>query len=321
MSANPHSRFSEETLIAAGFPTISYAVLRVNQKNRSDERLLRPEDVEAYAYAVEDEDPWFFAPGPFGGPICHPTILANQALLLRHNHFVVPAGLHARMMFHFHRALPLGVRARTTGMVAEKYWRREKPYMATDFETRAEDGTLFVSGRFVQMLFAKDTAPPAGTTEGSNRAGEAVAVYDPSIQAAEGRSGSLTVGETLPAEQRTIQQRQIDIYSGVRPYSIHTDKAWAREKGFANTIAQGMMSTAYVSKLMTRAVGEGFVAGGAMEARFLRPVLCGDTLEIRGNVAGFTREPDGRPRAHITVAAHNQRGEQTMAGGASGICS
>ena len=320
MSSNPHSLFSEDTLRAAGFPTISYEVLEVRQKLRSGEAHMRPEDVEAYAYAVEDEDPWFFGPGPFGGPVVHPTILANQALLLRHNHFVVPAGLHARMIFRFQKAMPLGARVRTTGQINEKYWRRDKPYMATDFETRGEDGTLYTSGRFVQMLFAKDTAPASGSSAGSNRAGDAETAFDASIHSAEGRSGRLERGMALPALSRTLQQRQIDIYSGIRPFSIHTDEAWAKEKGFATTIAQGMMSTAYISTIMTTAVGEGFVEGGTMDAKFLKPVLCGDTLEISGTVAGFTREADGRIRCHASFAAHNQRGEQTMAGTASGLC-
>jgi acyl dehydratase len=320
MSANPHSLFSEETLRAAGFPTISYDVLVVGQKLRSGEAHLRPEDVEAYAYAVDDEDPWFFGPGPFDGATCHPTILANQALLLRHNHFVVPAGLHARMIFAFHQPMLLGARVRTTGQVNEKYWRRDKPYMATDFETRGEDGTLYVSGRFVQMLFAGATAPESGSTQGSNRAGDTPIAFDDSVNEAMGRSGKLVKGQVLPSLTRTLAQRQIDIYSGIRPFSIHTDEPWAREKGFATTIAQGVMSTAYISTIMTTAVGEGFVEGGTMDAKFLKPVLCGDTLEVSGTVAGFTWDDDGRVRAHVTLAAVNQRREQTMAGVASGGC-
>ncbi|MCA8926874.1 MAG: MaoC family dehydratase [Alphaproteobacteria bacterium] len=320
MAHNPDSLFSEETLSAAGFPTISYDVLAVGTDMRSDERHLRPEDTEAYAWAVEDEDPWFFGPSPFGGAVCHPTLLANQALLLRHNRFVVPAGLHARMVFRFHKAIPLGARIRTTGQVVDKYWRRDKPYMVTAFETRGDDGTLYTSGRFVQMLFAKDTAPASGSSAGSNRAGDAAPAYDDSIASAQGRDGVLERGQALPALSRTIVQRQIDIYSGIRPFSIHTDEDWARRKGFAATIAQGMMSTAYISTMLQRAVGAGFVEGGTMDAKFLKPVLCGDTLEVTGTVAGFTRDEDGRVRAHVTVAAHNQRGEQTMAGSASGVC-
>ena len=72
--------------------------------------------------------------------------------------------------------------------------------------------------------------------------------------------------------------------------------------------------------MMTQAVGEGFVEGGTMDARFLKPVLCGDTLTVTGQVQGFTRDEDGRVRSHAAFAATNQRGEQTMAGIASGRC-
>ena len=50
-------------------------------------------------------------------------------------------------------------------------------------------------------------------------------------------------------------------------------------------------------------VGEGFVVGGTMDARFLRPVLYGDTLEVTGTVDGFSRDGDGT-RAHVTIGAH-----------------
>jgi acyl dehydratase len=312
----PHPTFAPETLTAAGFPTISYDILDVGAAFRSDDQLIRPEDVETYAYAVEDYDPWFFAPGPFGGPIAHPTILANQALLLRHNHYVVPAGLHARMIYEFAGAIPLGARARTLGTLAEKYVRRDKPYMVTEFETATEAGERLVDGRFVQMLFKDETAPASGS---SRRPEPEPPAFDASIAKAEGRGGTLEVGHALPPLSRTLAQRQIDMYSGVRPLSIHTDPDWARAKGFRTTIAQGMMSTAYVSTLMTAAVGEGFVVGGRMDARFLRPVFCGDTLTVSGTVDGFSRE-DGRVRVHVTVAAHNQDGEQTLAASSSALC-
>jgi len=314
--AEPKASFSPETLAASGFPTISHDVLEEGMKFRSGDHLIRPEDVEAYAFAVEDHDPWFFAPGPFGGPIVHPTILANQALMMRHNHYFVPAGLHARMIYKFISAIPLGVRARTIGRLAEKYVRRDKPYMVTEYETASEAGDRLVAGRFVQMIFKDDTAPAAG----SGRRPEPEAPnFDPSIARADGRGGSLEAGQVLPSLTRTLRQRQIDIYSGVQPLSIHTDEEWARAKGFRTTIAQGMMSTAYVSTLMTTAIGEGFVVGGSMDARFLRPVYCGDTLVVTGTVAGFSRDKD-RTRVHVTVTAHNQGGEQTLAATGSALC-
>jgi acyl dehydratase len=308
--------YSPETLAASGFPTISFEILDVGLRFRSDDCLVRPEDVESYAYAIEDYDPWFFAPGPFGGPVAHPTFLANQALLMRHNHYVVPAGLHARMTYAFADAIRLGVRARTTGTLAEKYVRRDKPYMVTEYETATEEGERLVAGRFVQMLFKGDKAPASGS---SRRPEPEAPVFDAAITHGEGRAGRMECGQPLPALTRTIAQRQIDIYSGVRAHSIHTDEDWARAKGLRTTIAQGMMSTAYVSTLMTSAVGEGFVVGGRMDARFLRPVFRGDTLTVTGTVAAFTREQD-RTRVHVVVEARNQGGEQTLAATASALC-
>ena len=325
--------FDPDVLAAAGFVPISYDVLVVGEEFRSDDRLIRPEDVEAYAFAVEDRDPWFFGPGPFGGPVVHPTLLANQALFLRHSRYVVPAGLHARMTFEFVRPIPLGTRARTTGRLVDKYVRRDKPYMVTEYRTVDEaNGDVLVQGRFVQMLFSRDTAPPpgAGASPEGGAAGAATGehgaagppteepAHDPDIRSGGGRHGALVAGQALGPVVRTVTQRQIDAYSGVKPGSIHTDDEWARAKGLGTPIAQGMMSTAYVSTLMTGAVGAGFVAGGTMDVRFLRPVHRDDMLTVTGTVTGFVGD-GGRTRAHVVVAAHNQDREQTLAGTATGI--
>jgi acyl dehydratase len=135
------------------FRTLRYETLRVGEEFVSNDHVVTPEDIEAYAWAVDDHHPWFTGDSPFGGPIAHPTLLANQALMMRHNHYVVPGGLHARMEFEFVEPIRPGVRARSYGTVVDKYERRGKPYMVTEFTTKAEDGTVLVRGRFVQMLF------------------------------------------------------------------------------------------------------------------------------------------------------------------------
>lgn len=318
--APPPRRIRPEVAEAAGFPTIGLDRLTVGQEFRSDDRLIRPQDVEAYAAAIGDDDDLFFEPGPLGVPLAHPTLLANQALFLRHNHFTVPAGLHARMVFEFVAPIPLGTRARTIGRVVDTYRRRGKPYMVTGYETRSENGDLLVRGRFVQMLFDGDTAPAAGSDAGPRPEPERPPL-DPAVIAATGREGRpLGTGQALGPLTRTITQRGIDIYSGVKPGSIHTDPDWARAKGFADTIAQGMMTTAFVSNLMTDLLGMGFVAGGGMDVRFLRPVVCGDALTVTGTIDGFSADPGGGPPlVHASVQAVNQRGETTMAGSAWGV--
>ena len=83
------------------FRPLTYETLKVGEEFVSDEHLVTPEDIETYAFAVDDHHPWFFEDSPFGGPIAHPTLLGNQALRLRHSRYIVHAGLHAKMEFEF----------------------------------------------------------------------------------------------------------------------------------------------------------------------------------------------------------------------------
>jgi acyl dehydratase len=135
------------------FKKLTYEAVQVGEEFVSDEHLVTPEDIETYAFAVDDHHPWFSEASPFGGPIAHPTLLGNQALRLRHSRYIVHAGLHARMEFEFREPIRPGVRVRSRGRVVDKYERRGKPYMVTEFETADEDGTVLVRGRFTQMLF------------------------------------------------------------------------------------------------------------------------------------------------------------------------
>jgi len=129
---------------------------------------------------------------------------------------------------------------------------------------------------------------------------------------------TIAVGQELPSLVKEISQRQIDTYSGVRPNSIHTDEAWARKKGFRTTLAQGMMSTAYVSEMMTQLLGAGFIKGGTMSVAFIKPVYAGDRLAVHGVVKEM-RPESGGTRVVVDVWCENQQGEKTAAGQASGL--
>jgi acyl dehydratase len=136
------------------FKTISYEAVQVGEEFMSDDFLIKPEDIETFAYAVDDHNPWYSEDSPFGGPVAHPTLLGNQALLMRHSKYVVPAGLHAKMQFEFLEPLRVGMRVRSYGRVLDKYERRGRHYMVTQFETRDEDsGTVLTRGQFTQMIF------------------------------------------------------------------------------------------------------------------------------------------------------------------------
>jgi acyl dehydratase len=129
---------------------------------------------------------------------------------------------------------------------------------------------------------------------------------------------AVAVGQELPSLEKELSQRRIDVYSGVRPRSIHTDPEWAHAKGFRTTLAQGMMSTAFVSEMMTRLLGAGFVKGGTMSMAFIKPVYAGDRLTVHG-VVKETRPEGAGTRVVVEVWCQNQHGEKTAVGTASGL--
>lgn len=138
------------------FKPISYEAVTIGEEFTSDDFLIKPEDVDTYAYAVEDHHPWYFEDSPFGGKIAPPTLLGNQALSMRHSRYTIGAGLHAKMQFEFLEPLRAGMRVRSYGKVIDKYERRGRHYMVTAFETREEEtGAVLVRGQFTQMIFPK----------------------------------------------------------------------------------------------------------------------------------------------------------------------
>ena len=128
----------------------------------------------------------------------------------------------------------------------------------------------------------------------------------------------ITPGSELPPLRKTITQRQIDCYSGVRPQSIHTDLEWAKQKGFLRTLVQAMMSTAYVSQMMVQWLGAGFIQGGKISASFIKPVYEGETLTARA-VVKSVEDVAGRPHVTVECWCENEQGAKTLVGSASGF--
>jgi len=128
------------------------------------------------------------------------------------------------------------------------------------------------------------------------------------------------VGQALPSLVKDISQRRIDVYSGVKPRSIHSDEVWARQKGFRACLAQGMMSTAYVSQMMVKLLGPSFASGGTMSMAFIKPVYAGDRLTVHG-VVKDKQSDNGATHVVVEVWVENQHGEKTAVGHATGLVS
>jgi len=99
-----------------------------------------------------------------------------------------------------------------------------------------------------------------------------------------------------------VTQEDMTLYSG--PGNIHSDLEVAQRTGLDATIAQGVMTLAYASELMTRIWGPSWLERGQIEVKFTKPVFAGDTVTVRAE------ESEGA----YDVVAVNQNDETLMVG-------
>ncbi|MFQ5875838.1 MAG: MaoC family dehydratase, partial [Dehalococcoidia bacterium] len=62
--------------------------------------------------------------------------------------------------------------------------------------------------------------------------------------------------------------------------NIHTDPAFARSRGLPDVIADGSQTTAEISRVLTEFFGEGFLRGGSLSTKFIKPVYPDYALNI-----------------------------------------
>ena len=110
---------------------------------------------------------------------------------------------------------------------------------------------------------------------------------------------------------KTLSQAMIDRYAAASGdfNPIHVDADFARTTPMGGTIAHGMLVLAFVSEMMTAALGADWIGAGRLDVRFRAPARPGDTLTARA------RALDGEealPR--YAVECLNERGELLISG-------
>lgn len=112
---------------------------------------------ELYRYSLDDANPWYAGPSPFGGALVHPIALVQLGTrpVLRQFPVSVPAGessLHAKMECDFVAPAMIGVTYWEEGRLAEKYARRGRRYLVTEGRFRDEFGVQVLRYRHTRMV-------------------------------------------------------------------------------------------------------------------------------------------------------------------------
>jgi 3-hydroxybutyryl-CoA dehydratase len=99
--------------------------------------------------------------------------------------------------------------------------------------------------------------------------------------------------------------------------NFHTDDEAARANGLPGRIADGMVTTNWLSSLLVQAFGDAVSWGATMRAKFIRPVFEGDRIEATVTVTAIEDDGSGGRTIHTELRCENQAGELCTVGTAA----
>jgi acyl dehydratase len=126
----------------------------------------------------------------------------------------------------------------------------------------------------------------------------------------------LAIGQELEpiVKHMTIERMSRPLMAGGNP--IHYDPAFAKNAGLPAPIATGVMSSAFLSEMLTKAFGIDWMRSGSIDAKFIRPLYAGDMLTVCGRVTRKSETSTG-VRISLDIWCETQRGEPVTVGTAS----
>jgi len=129
---------------------------------------------------------------------------------------------------------------------------------------------------------------------------------------------NLLVGQELPPLKKRVSLDQMRLYSGWTIRNVHTDPATAKAAGLPAPIAQGLMSHAYLTEMLTGFFGASFLQGGKLSLAFVRYKLPGNTITAKGVIRDRIIEGDA-VQFQVEVWCENEFGEKVTVGTAEAV--
>lgn len=224
--------------------------------------------------------------------------------------------LHAQQDWYLFAPIRVGSRIRTRSTIIDRFHKRGRDYVVNETDCMdAEDGRLLVRGRTFQSFLPpkQDATPGAGFV-----VDEATAAKKKTEAKRERPPFPTATGREFDPIPKLVDERRCWMFSGPgRNY--HTDREQAKTLGFPTIVVQGMMTTCFVSEIMEREFGPGWLEGGRMSAKLTNVVWVDDALEVHGRVAREEREGK-RTRVHCEVWVDKQKDDtRVLLGEASAV--
>ena len=143
-------------------------------------------------------------------------------------------------------------------------------------------------------------------------------------------SSELAAGSEIEAPVRVMTAERVEWYGSAmlsaaagEPIkvgsNIHTDEQYARAEGLPGLIADGMITTNWLSGMLVQHFGMGYVAGGELRTKFIKPVPVGMVVSVRGRVRSIESLPGGGRVYSLDVWCEDEHGVRVTDGDAKAV--
>ncbi len=298
------------------------ANFQIGMELKTYEYLLTPGRIMQYLEATQCSHPWCIYDSPFGGPIAPPTICDNDIMEKNeqvHNlvniHSPNPV-LHAKQEYEFVNPIRAWTKIHFSGQISERYSKRSYEYLTFEGVSKS-DGKEVLRSRTTFCWLSNNTE------ENQTRGAESSEAEKNQNSAGNDTNRSSTScndsGLTLPTIERLITIDRCQIYSGWPELKTHhTDPAIATQFGWPGILIQGMLGTALISEMCMNYLGTGWVKGGTLSIKYLKPIFAPQRIKARGEVKGLIHEGEFS-RKIISVSVDDELGNTVSTGTASGL--
>jgi acyl dehydratase len=99
--------------------------------------------------------------------------------------------------------------------------------------------------------------------------------------------------------------------------NIHTDVEYAKGQGLTTAIADGMMSTAWISSMLLKHFGRHYLENGELRTKYIKTTDVGIKLKILARVRERQEKPNGAVRYVLDVWTEDQAGVKLTDGDAA----
>lgn len=204
--------------------------------------------------------------------------------------------VHLSQDMHLLRPLHRGEALTLDVHIGQKYIRNGRRYLELMATTRDQENQAVVRGSMLMLWAGATETVRTSTTPPQARPDQPPA----------------PAGRPLDPVTTDFPLSRLEAYGRVAKAQdpIHLDPEYARQTRFGKNIAQGLLVVTLISRLMTQACGERWLASGALNVRFAKPVFVGEQITARGIVL----DEDEHTYA---VWCENAEGTQVIAGRAS----